>query len=506
MQPIQFPFDLILPTQTNDDNCQIDHDTATYISNSFQTRSACVPCSSISLLCKMFLKPGHFSPFACSKFPRAWKKSVIVPHLKDGDHEVPNNNWPISLLPVFSKVAEKIALIQFNDFLTKQDKLTQHQSGNCKNHSTETLSLLVTDHILRAIDQQQLTAMVLIDLSKAFDSICHNTLLLKLRSLGSSSQALKWFESYLVRDRKQSTPLGTSLSDELTITHDMPQGSILGIMLFNLYINDLPSAVKSSCTDSYVDNTKIYRSFSAKNMNSCLVKMTEDLRLIAGWCCSHQLLINPSKTKLIFFGTRQLLGKVLDIRVPFLDQELSLVSSVKDLGITLGSYLNLNDHVNTLASPLLSMLCQISRVRHLFTKPVLSTILNSLIFSKLFYCSTVWAGTSKQNLQKLKVQNFAARVLTDTKKIDHISSVLRKLGWPSIKDQLLVRDTIQVYKIVTGLAPLYLSSKLSERLDTHHYNMRKSDNLSLPPCRTVTAQRSFYYRAVIAWNFLTRKH
>ena len=323
--------------------------------NSFETRPACVPCSSISLLSKIFLKPGHFSSFACSESPRAWKKSVIVPHLKDGDHEVPNNNWPISLLPVLSKVAEKIALIQFNDFLTKQDKLTQHQSGNCKNHSTETLSLLVTDHILRAIDQQQLTAMVLIDLSKAFDSICHSTLLLKLRGLGTSSQALKWFESYLT-DRKQSTRLGTSLSDELTITHGVPQGSILGPMLFNLYINDLPSAVKSSCTDSYVDDTKIYHSFLAKNMNSCLVKMTEDLRLFGGWCCSHQLLINPSKTKLIFFGTRQLLSKVSDIRVPFLDQELTPVSSVEDLGIILDSYLNFNDHVNTLTSSLLSML------------------------------------------------------------------------------------------------------------------------------------------------------
>ena len=136
------------------------------------------------------------------------------------------------------------------------------------------------------------------------------------------------------------------------------------------------------------------------------------------------------------------------------------------------------------------MLCQISRVRHLFTKPVLSTILNSLIFSKLFHCSTVWAGTSKQNLQKLQVQNFAARVLTDTKKIDHISPVLQELGWPSIKDQPLVRDTIQVYKIVNGLAPLYMSSKLSKRSDTHHYNTRKRDNLNLPPCRTV-------YRATV---------
>ena len=131
-------------------------------------------------------------------------------------------------------------------------------------------------------------------------------------------------------------------------------------------------------------------------------------------------------------------------------------------------------------------------------------LLNSLIFSKRFYSSTVWAGTLKQNLQKLQlVLNFVARVLTDTKKFDHISPVLRELGWPSIKDQLLVRDTTQVYKIVIGLRPLYLSSKLSKRSDTHHYNTRKRDNLNLPLCRTVTAQRSFYYRAVSAWKSLT---
>ena len=101
------------------------------------------------------------------------------------------------------------------------------------------------------------------------------------------------------------------------------------------------------------------------------------------------------------------------------------------------------------------------------------------------------------------MQNFAARVLTDTKKFGHISPVLRELGRPSIKDQLLLRDTTQVYKFFNSLALLHLSSKLSKQSDAHPYNTRKRDNLNLPPCRTVTAQRSFYYRAVSAWNSLT---
>ena len=131
------------------------------------------------------------------------------------------------------------------------------------------------------------------------------------------------------------------------------------------------------------------------------------------------------------------------IKVPFLGQQLIPLSSVKDLGIILDSNLTFNEHVNTLTSSLISILCQISRVRHLCSKSVLTTILNCLVFCKLFYCSTVWSRTFAHNINKLQlVQNFAARVLTNTKTFDHISPVLRALRWPSIKNQLLVRDAI----------------------------------------------------------------
>ena len=152
--------------------------------------------------------------------------------------------------------------------------------------------------------------MVLIDLSKAFDSICHRTLLTKLKGLGASIEALNWFESYL-KNRMQSTRLGTSRSIELTVTHGVPQGSILGPLLFSLYMNDLPSVVKFSRVESYVDDTKVYLSCSSENINSCLAKVSEYLRLIASWCCTNKLLINPDKTKLILFGTKLLLSKVV---------------------------------------------------------------------------------------------------------------------------------------------------------------------------------------------------
>ena len=128
-----------------------------------------------------------------------------------------------------------------------------------------------------------------------------------------------------------------------------------------------------------------------------------------------------------YFGARCTLSKVLDIRVPFLGQHLIPVSSVKDLGIILDSNLTFNEHVNTLISSLISILYQISRVRHLFSKSVLTTI--CLVFCKLFYCSTVWSGTFAHNINKLPlIQNFAARVLTNTKNFDHISPVLRCVG------------------------------------------------------------------------------
>ena len=153
-----------------------------------------------------------------------------------------------------------------------------------------------------------------------------------------------------------------------------------------------------------------------------------------------------------------------------------------------------------MTSSLISTLCQISKVRHLFSKSLLFTILNCLVFSKLFYCSTVWSGTFEQNIHKLQLgQNFTARVLTNSRKFDHILPVLRELVWSSIKHLLLVRDVTQLYKRVNGLAPSYINSYINKRTGIHSYNTRFRESLDVPLWRTATAQRSFHYRSINTW-------
>ena len=235
------------------------------------------------------------------------KKAEVVPHLKVGDHEMPENNRLVLLLPVVSKAIEKLALQGYTNYLLEKNCLTGQQSGNKRYHSTETLGLLVADHLFKAIDEKKITTMVLIDLSKVFDSICHFTLLEKLKMLGTSPNALIWFKSYLT-NREQSTRIESTVSTPLIVTHGVPQGSILEPLLFNIYMNDMPKVVENSLAESFVDDSKIFLSFSIDEMEKALSLISCDLCKVAEWCCANYLLINPDKTKFIIFGTRQLLA------------------------------------------------------------------------------------------------------------------------------------------------------------------------------------------------------
>ena len=198
--------------------------------------------------------------FHTGAFARAWKIAEVTPILKSGNSEDPCNNRPTSLLPILSKIFERCAHGQFVDYLTANKILAKTQSGNRMLYSTETALLCVTDDLLQAIDDKKISALVLLDMSKAFDSIRHDILLQKLQALGVSFSCRDWFHSYLV-GRGQRVCIHNAISDALPLKYGVPQGSILGPVLFTIYVNDLlsvPTYCKSAC---YVDDFKQYCPF-----------------------------------------------------------------------------------------------------------------------------------------------------------------------------------------------------------------------------------------------------
>ena len=186
-----------------------------------------------------------------------------------------------------------------------------------------------------------------------------------------------------------------------------------------IYVNDLSnlSNVPRNCsTECSVDDTKIYMSFNVKDCDDAVAAVNEDLHNIRNWCFQNGLLLNPEKTKLIVYGSRQMLEKLPEFHISLLGKELVPADFVKDLGVTFDKYLTFNEHTINTVSSCISTLAQISRVKHIF-KNELITIINALVFSKLYYCSSVWSNTTMSNVNKLqKVQNFAARIVSNTRK------------------------------------------------------------------------------------------
>ena len=286
--------------------------------------------------------------------------------------------------------------------MTTKKRLSEHQSGNKKLHSCETLNVIITDKALEAMDAKKVTLVVLLDLSKAFDNIDHVTLLAK--ALGVSRASLDWFKSYL-SERLQCVRIEAETSSLQGISHGVPQGQSWG-----------PPQIR---------------------------QINKDLEKIASWCCDNSLLINPEKTKLLVLGTRQMLQRLpADFHVTLLGKKVTPSPSARDLGLQVDSTLNYDEHVPQTVSSCIGSLCQINRVKHLFDARTLERVINALVFSKLYYCSPVWSNTSKKNISKLqKVQNFACRIITGKRKFDHITPALSCLLYtsPSPRDGLLSR-------------------------------------------------------------------
>ena len=252
----------------------------------------------------------------------------------------------------------------------------------------------------------------------------------------------------LINKPTRVTENGDAVSKVLPLEFGVLQGSILGPVLFTIYVNDLLSVPKRCLSASYVDDCKLYLSFSPPELTTSISALNEDLMRISQWCCKNSLLINLDKTEVLAVGVPQLLQKLSSFSITLFDKELTPVPVVKDLGVLLDTCLSYNEHIKT-ALNCLFKLKQINRIKHLLDQKTLLLAANSFVFSKIQYCSTVWSNTSNSNIDKLqKVQNFAGQIILGLRKYDHISDGLRSLKWLPIREKLILNDATMMHKCI----------------------------------------------------------
>ena len=343
-------------------------------------------------------------------FPEAWKTARISPIPKIESPSKPSDFRPISVLPILSKVFERIVLNQLVHHIESLYQNTQH--GFRKSRSTVTCLLKLRDDILRAMDRGEVTIAVFADYSKAFDTIDYNILISKLAKLKFSKTFLHWITEYLT-NRKHFVQINDKSSSLLNTTFGVPQGSILGPVIFNLYVTDMSTHLKSSESLQYADDTTLYTHCKPAQLQQQTNHLATDLSNLKNWSSASNLVFNGNKTKAMLFSTKQMsrLHKLnVDRNISCDDEQFLSVKTLKILGITFNQHLEWTHHINNVIKSCYSTLKALKQLKRIIPFKLKCQLINSLVLSKLNYGNSIYTRTTPlyllNRLQKL--QNAAA--------------------------------------------------------------------------------------------------
>ena len=432
-------------------------------------------------------------------FPIDMKKAEICPVFKKKDHMSKENYRPVNIIPTFAKIFESIIADQVGTYMNNH--LSRMLGAYKKGHGCAQLLTLAVDSWKWCLDDGLAVGILLMDLSKAFDAIPHDLLISKLHSYGFSKGACQMLLSYLTH-RQQRVKLKDVRSEWKITNRGIPQGSCLGPLIFNIFLNDIFMDIRNCKLFNYADDNTL--SASHYDISIVIDKLLKDTTLAIEWFQNNFMKVNPEKFQIMFMqpkGKSSLLPETVDV----VNHTINVSDKVVLLGIQIDNKLNFDSHVKSLCVKANCQLKVLMRFKKILGDKEKVRLFNTFILSCFNFCPTVWTFCSVKSVRKMeRIQERALRFLTNDVNSTY-SDLLRKSSRSTMFLSRLKAIAIEVYKCVNDINPVFLNEMFHMKNIPH--NLRDSSKLVLPKFKTTSyGKQTLSYYGVHLWNMLPHQY
>lgn len=427
-------------------------------------------------------------------FPTSWKESMITPIEKVAKTKKCEEFRPINSLKTFEKILEKAVKYQLEQYMEEHNLFSKYQSGFRKKFSCETTVNFVINKWKGTGEKKKIMAMFL-DFKRAFETIDRDILIEKLYMYGIQDKELEWFKSYLTQ-RTQRTRVNNITSDYLEIEYGVPQGAILGALLFIIYINDMPKVLEKCEIVLYADDTMIYA--EGCDSETCKTNIMHDIENINIWLKTNKLKLNEKKTK--FMEVNMISEEMIQIN----GENIEKVTHIKYLGFMIDNELKFRQHTEYICKKIGKKIGFFRRIRNKISTMTAINIYNTIIKPHFEYGSTILFSCCNQSqVERLqKLQNKAMRIILKCSRYEAIRNMLSTLRWMSIQQRLELNTLVFIQKMKQGNAPSYLTENIRYVSDIQPYGLRNSNDFRMQRRTTTGAQNSLFYKGLRLFNML----
>ena len=420
------------------------------------------------------------------------------------DQSDPSNYRPISNLNNISKLLERLFLFRFQSHVSNSPNFNPLQSAYRRFHSTETSLLNTLDQVYTAADSSQPTILVSLDLSAAFDTIDHHILLTRLQTgFGISGSVINWIRSYLA-DRVQRVVVGQSKSTDTSLSTGVPQGSVLGPILFSVFTSPVGHIISSSGIhhQQYADDTQLFISLTSSGQYDSIGRLERCLLTLHEWFCVNGLALNPDKSEAIWLSTHQR-SRTLPPHTSVNDAgtTVQITDKIKTLGVTLDNRLTFDHHVSAISKSCFFHIRAFRHIRAALTQEMANSVAVSLVTSRLDYANSLLFGTSQANLNKLqRIQNILAKLVDPSH--TRSSDALHTLHWLLVRQRINFKIATLTFKLLQHSSPAYLASLIQPYVPSRALRSHRQQLLAQPHVRTSIGSRAFRAATPKIWNSL----